>query len=463
MPANYASAVEHLYALGHELAKPRKFDLDAMRVLVESLGHPERRFKSVLIAGTNGKGSTSATLAAIVEAAGYRTGLYTSPHLVRINERIQIDGEPISDSDFAEIYDHVVEAGEALVRSGALEQPPSFFEMLTAMGFEYFAAREVDLAVLEVGMGGRLDATNVAEPRLSIICDVALDHQAYLGNTVAEIAREKAGIIRQDGVVVTLPQHPEANQVIGEVASGRNARGVSATQYVPNVSPGAVKFDELRPIASQMGEFLRNRYFLEIMGQEVLIESPLIGRHQVRNIALAIAAAVELNDCGFSIGPQQIAEGVRQTRWPGRFQLIPGTSTRSDIYLDVAHNPAGAWALRSTISEQLGDRPLTIIFGAMRDKAIAEMADILFPLAERIILTQAHDAPRAATPDELRQTIREGEGLESEATVQAALERAIAETPHNGAIVISGSIYLVGEALSILQKSSATAPAPIHS
>jgi dihydrofolate synthase/folylpolyglutamate synthase len=224
-----------------------------------------------------------------------------------------------------------------------------------------------------------------------------------------------------------------------------------------------VKFDELRPIASQMGDFLRNRYFLEVMGEEVLIESPLIGRHQVRNIALAIAAAVELNDCGFSIGPQQIAEGVRQTRWPGRFQLIPGTSARPDIYLDVAHNPAGVWALRSTISEQLGERPLTIIFGAMRDKAIAEMADILFPLADRVILTQAQNAPRAAKPDELRQTIRGGEGLESEATVQAAIERAVAETPHNGAIVISGSIYLVGEALSLLQNSSANAPASIHS
>src|SRR5438874_6296955 len=176
-----------------------------MRVLAEALGHPERRFASVLIAGTNGKGSTAATLASILQAASYRTGLYTSPHLVRVNERIRINGEQISDAEFTEMYRRIHEAAQQLISGGELPHEPSFFETLTAMAFEYFASSGVEIAVLEVGMGGRLDATNIVEPVLSVITDVALDHQKFLGNTIAEIAREKAGIIRANGVLITLP------------------------------------------------------------------------------------------------------------------------------------------------------------------------------------------------------------------------------------------------------------------
>ena len=209
-----------------------------MRVLLAALDHPERRFPSVLIAGTNGKGSTAATLASILQASGLRTGLYTSPHLVRINERIQIDGEQISDDDFALVHDLVDRTAERLVGEGELPWHPSFFEMLTAIAFEYFARRKVEIAVLEVGMGGRLDATNVVEPRVSVITDISLDHQKFLGNTVAEIAREKAGIIRPGGVVVTLPQQPQANDVIGNTILELGARAVNAVPYVPPVSSG---------------------------------------------------------------------------------------------------------------------------------------------------------------------------------------------------------------------------------
>src|SRR5204863_7114822 len=186
-----------------------------MRVLLNALDHPERRFPSVIIAGTNGKGSTAATLASILRASGMRAGLYTSPHLVRINERIRINGEAIDDDKFALLHDMIERTAERLVEDGELPWHPSFFEMLTAMAFEHFATSKVDIAVLEVGMGGRLDATNVVDPRLSVITDISLDHQKYLGNTVAEIAREKAGTIRPGGVVVTLPQSPDANDVIG--------------------------------------------------------------------------------------------------------------------------------------------------------------------------------------------------------------------------------------------------------
>src|SRR5271165_5576609 len=215
--SSYETAVARIYALGHELAQEpaHKFDLAHMRVLLAALDNPERHFPAVLIAGTNGKGSTASTLASILQASGLRAGLYTSPHLVRINERIRIGAEQISDNDFALLHDLVDRTAERLVGEGDLPWHPSFFEMLTAMAFEYFARSRPDIVVLEVGMGGRLDATNVVEPRVSVITDISLDHQKYLGETVTEIAREKAGIIRQGGVVVTLPQLPEANDVIG--------------------------------------------------------------------------------------------------------------------------------------------------------------------------------------------------------------------------------------------------------
>ncbi len=223
----YQSTVEQLYALGHELASTpsHKFDLAYVRAMLEALGHPERRFASVLIAGTNGKGSTAATLSSILRAAGYKTALYSSPHLVRINERLRVNGEAISDVEFGAMHERVERTAQELMRAGKLPWHPSFFEMLTAMAFEYFASVGVEIAVLEVGMGGRLDATNVVEPLISVIADIALDHQKYLGNTIAEIAREKAGIIRANGVVVTLPQHPQANDVIGHAILEKNARG----------------------------------------------------------------------------------------------------------------------------------------------------------------------------------------------------------------------------------------------
>src|ERR1700730_5796977 len=207
---SYENAIARMFALGHELAQmpANKFDLAHMRVLLAALSHPERRFPSVLIAGTNGKGSTAATLASILRASRLNTGLYTSPHLVRINERIRVNGEEISDDDFADLHSEVDRAAGKLVEQGELPWHPSFFEMITAIAFEHFAREAIDRAVLEVGMGGRLDATNVVEPRVSVIADVSLDHQKYLGNTVGEIAREKVGIIRRRGVVVTLPQQP---------------------------------------------------------------------------------------------------------------------------------------------------------------------------------------------------------------------------------------------------------------
>ena len=435
-----------MYALGHELADApsHKFDLAHMRVLLGALDHPETKFPAVLIAGTNGKGSTAATLASILRASDLRAGLYTSPHLVRINERIRINGDEISDDDFALLHGVVARTAERLVEEGELPWHPSFFEMLTAIAFEYFAQNKVQMAVLEVGMGGRLDATNVVEPRVSVITDISLDHQKFLGNTVAEIAREKAGIIRPGGVVVTLPQQPQASDVIGNTILELGAQAVSAVPYVPPVSPnspGYTGMADARPISS---------YPLQVMGQQILVESPLVGRHQLRNIALAIATAEVLSHQGLSVTPQTIEQGIRQTRWPGRFQILPADRDEPEYVFDVAHNPAGAWALRSALSTCYEDRPMTFVFGAMRDKAIGEMAEILFPLAERVIATRA-DNPRSATPEEIREAAaRTATDIEDTVDVPSALGRARSLAGSHGIVVITGSIYIVGEAMRAL-------------
>src|SRR5208337_3517641 len=403
--------------------------------------------------------STAATLASILQASGLKTGLYTSPHLVRINERIRLDGKPIGDDDFAMLHDVVDRTAERLVSEGDLPWHPSFFETLTAMAFEYFARNRPDMVVLEVGMGGRLDATNVVEPRLSIITDIALDHQKYLGETVGEIAREKAGIIRRGGVVVTLPQLPEANDVVGNTILDLGARAVNAVPYVPPVSPSSGQW----PVASGQWQ----RYRLDVMGSQILVESPLVGRHQLRNVALAIAAAVELHNQDIvQITPETIARGIRETNWPGRFQVVPSAGDNPEYVLDVAHNPAGAWALRSTLSaayhdpgnDDLGDgREITMVFGVMRDKAMAEITEILFPTTGHVILTRANN-PRSASPNEIRQAaarVAAGIDIAEAEDVALALEQARKVAGPKiagprGLVVVTGSIYIVGEAMRTL-------------
>jgi len=445
----YDAAIAQLLELGHELSRTpsHKFDLAHMQMLLEALGNPQEKFKSVLIAGTNGKGSTAATLASILLAAEHKTGLYTSPHLVRVNERIRVDGVEVSDADFTRAYERAEQEALSLVAEGKLPHHPSFFEMLTAMAFLYFAWAAVEIAVLEVGMGGRLDATNVVDPVVAVIADISLDHQKFLGNTITEIATEKAGIIHPGGLVVTLPQHPAANDVIGKTVMERGATAVSAVQYVPPVSPGAegTAWDRRGPGG-------RNAYPLTVMGREITVDSPLVGRHQLRNIALAIAAAEQLNQAGVAVTPAQIERGIRETNWPGRFQVIPSVGERPDIVLDVAHNPAGAWALRSALSERFPDRRITLLFAVLRDKAVGEISEILFPIADQIVITSV-DNPRAASPEEIANASRMTTDTILEPNLATALARAINMTAKDGLLVISGSIYLVGAALSHLQSA----------
>jgi dihydrofolate synthase / folylpolyglutamate synthase len=433
---SYAAAIEQLNALTPELytraGHPRhKFSLEEIRVLLAELGEPQKQFPSVLIAGTNGKGSTAATLASILSAAELRTGLYTSPHLERANERIRMNGAEIGDDAFARLFFLVLDAAHGLVEEGRLPQFPSYFEILTAQAFLYFAETRAEIAVLEVGMGGRLDATNVVEPLLSIITDISLDHMEWLGSTIAAIAREKAGILRRGGTMIMLPQHPEANQVLGEVATELDVRGVSAVPYMPATAEA------------------EGAYRVSALGAEVLVDSPLQGAHQHRNLALAMAAAVELKrSFGLPVTPAAIEAGVRATRWPGRLERIHAAGV--EWVLDVAHNPAGAWALRAGLRTILKEgQPHAVLFSCLRDKPIAEMAQILFPLFNEVILAPIH-AARAAAMEDLEAAARAtGTPATSAASVHEAVELA-GERAAGGTAVISGSVYLVGEARALL-------------
>lgn len=463
----YEEVLARLATMGPELrtgkaGPPRKWSLDHIRALLRELGEPHRKFRSVLIAGTNGKGSTAATLASILNAAGMKTGLYTSPHLLRVNERIQIStGTPVQfaeipDADFARLFTLVEETAAKLVARGELPHEPSFFELLTAIAFCFYAEQRIDIAVLEVGLGGRLDATNVVDPLVSIITDIGLDHIEFLGNTLQLIATEKAGILRQNGVLVTLAQHPEANAAIGEVAVKLDVRGVDASRCLPPRGY-LVTVDESIDINTSTTSPWRNQYAISIEGKVIEVDSPLGGQHQQRNIALAIATALELRaNHGFEISNEAIEQGIRSTVWPGRLEWLPSSAGHAPILLDVAHNPAGAWALRSALSQLPEDRPRTLIFSCLADKPIAELAQILFPLfdssssetarsRDHILLTHI-DNPRAARVADI---LAVAQGLEipvlTAPDAATALTQAESLTPREGVIVATGSLFLVAE------------------
>ncbi len=483
----YEEALERLAALGPELrvgraadgsvsGVRRKFSLDHIRALLKALGEPQRTFASVLIAGTNGKGSTASTLASITNAAGIKTGLYTSPHLLRVNERIKISPNrdaaakgllEIPDADFGRIYGLVDVATARLIARGGLPHYPSFFELLTAIAFVWFAEQRVELAVLEVGLGGRLDATNSVEPIVSVITDIGIDHTEYLGNTIREIAGEKAGILRQDGVLVTLAQHQEANAAIGEAAVRLNVRGVDAARFLP---PSR---DFVARLAAGANASLlpRNVYDLSLEGEALHVDSPLAGQHQQRNVALAIATAVELRmnqrlvyGGAIVISNVAIEQGIRTTEWPGRLEWIVSKAGHAPLLLDVAHNPAGAWTLRAAISQLPEQLPRTLIFGCLADKQIDEMEQVLLPLfdstsgdparaRDHVILAPVEN-PRAATIEELAGAAQRLDvPVHVASDLRDALRQAETLTPKDGVIVATGSIFLVGEirALALTQ------------
>jgi dihydrofolate synthase / folylpolyglutamate synthase len=359
-----------------------------------------------------------------------RAGLYTSPHLVSITERIRIDGDEIAPDEFARLATAVRAAGERLVAENILPAPPTFFEQVTMVAYLYFAERKVDLAVLEVGLGGRLDATNICEPIVTAITPVGFDHQRYLGDTLASIAAEKAGIVKPGVPVVIAPQSVEAMKVI--VA---RCEELSAPMIMTS-GPFDVE------AASDIENVGRYRFRYRATRDEYALRLRLRGRHQTTNAVVAIHIAEQLCAAGFDISQSAIVEGLNNAEWPGRLEMIRPSPAQAPLLLDGAHNAAGALALRDFLDEHFRSTPITILFGVMADKAVGEMSDILFPAANQVIVTRIA-SPRAAEPSAIAESSH-SDVIRIE-NAGEALTEALRITPPDGLIVVCGSLFLVGE------------------
>jgi len=419
----YPDSVRFLYSLGNEM-RTAKLGLERIRALLGALGHPERACRFLHVAGTNGKGSVCAMVESALREAGYRTGLYISPHLVEPVERIQIGGRPVSEAQFAQAFEEVHAAAEDLLGREALGAHPSYFETVTAMAFLLFRELGVELVVLETGLGGRLDATNVVQPELAAITPIDFDHERYLGNSIESIAREKAGILKAGAPAVFARQRPEALRVLEQRAAelGITVAHTSSWRLV------SLELD-------------RDGHCAVIDGRNgtVRLECPLAGEHQVEN-ALTATAILEM----LEVPIEAIERGIRQTRWPGRLERV---AQAPEIVLDGAHNPAGVRALAAHIRRFYAGRPIWIVFGALRDKSLDEIAGLLAPLADRIVLTNpnSHRAVRA----ELLEAFFDHPAVEVAPSVEEAVERAAA-APADAAVFITGSLMLVGEARRLL-------------
>jgi dihydrofolate synthase/folylpolyglutamate synthase len=404
-----------------------KLGLEKTRSLLAALGDPQLRYPCVLVAGTNGKGSVSALLASMAKAAGYKTGLYTSPHLETVEERLRIGGESIPPERFARLLHELIALSETT--EGTL---PTYFEAVTLAAFQWFAAEKVDLAVVEVGLGGRLDATNLCEPLLSVITSIGFDHQEYLGNTLDSIAREKAGILRKGRKALVWIEAEEPANAVREEAEEKGAE----LHFVQ----GEVEVERAEALGWRGA-----RYRLRTETERYDLEVALLGQHQVHNLGLAVRAAEELAKAGFDrIGREAIEKGAASCRWPGRLEMVELGDGRR-VLLDAAHNGAGAATLGEFVANQRENA--TFLFGVLADKDIDEMLRHLLPHAKAWVLTTPPN-PRALAPDEVARKIRDaglGVAIEVEPEPEKALDAALARTGAGGLLVACGSIYLLGE------------------
>jgi len=432
---NYQESVRALLALGRELASPRharvqKFGLEGITTLAAGLGDPHRAVPCVHIAGTNGKGSTAAMLDSILRAAGLGTGLYTSPHLERMNERIRINGAEVSDDDFAALWTRLHDSIESLLAAGKLHAHPTFFECITAMGFLAFASRSLDIAIYEVGLGGRLDATNIVTPTVAIITPIDFDHENFLGHSINEIAAEKAGIIKPGTTVVSSVERPDAREVIGRRCAERNARLIDVDQEwrLENVSASDGMYQALaRSTRSE---------------RTLALAPSLPGRFQLRNALAAATGATLLREHLFQVLDAAIANGIHTARWPGRLERV---AVDPAVYIDGTHNPAGARQLVQFWDENFAGRRIHLVYGAMRDKAVDEVAGLLFPRAETVTLSEPRQ-PRVVSASLLEEMTAH---LARRSFVirdpVAALEHAIAQARPGDAVFVTGSLYLVAD------------------
>jgi dihydrofolate synthase/folylpolyglutamate synthase len=420
---SYLQSVEFLYGLQKHGIKP---GLEVITVLLDRLGHPERRYRSLHIGGTNGKGSTAAMTAVVLQAAGYRVGLYTSPHLMDFRERIQVNGKVISEERMADLTD--------CVRSAAGEpREPTFFEFTTAMAFQQFADAGIDVAVVEVGLGGRFDATNVLMPAAAAITNVALDHQDYLGETIGEIAYEKAGIIKPGVPVVVGRVSSEAAAVLSRVAGERGAplSRLHGDFKVSGKSPARFRYVGLKESYEELA-------------------CPLDGRHQLDNAACALALLEAVSERGLPVSEGAVREGLRTVRWEGRLETV---ESRPTLVLDGAHNPDAAAVVAIYLDDfrrQHSGSRVILVLGMMQDKDREGFLDHLLPHADEVIVTQAH-IPRSATVQELEAPLRaRGRTASMVSDPADAISLARRMAAPDDLILVTGSLMLVGETKAIL-------------
>jgi dihydrofolate synthase/folylpolyglutamate synthase len=432
---NYDAAVRYLLSLGRELAAPTqaaaaKFDLENITILSERLGRPDRAYPSAHIAGTNGKGSTAAFLESILRQAGFRTGLNTSPHLEKINERIRVDGIEISDADFADTLTRIQALIEELLATGKLRAHPTYFECVTAMAFQYFAEARVDFGVFEVGLGGRLDATNILTPVISVITNIDFDHENFLGHSLGEIAAEKAGILKKGVPVVLAAQRPEAREVL---LARANKLGCPIIE-----TPLAYRIDD----ETLEDGCVRARITEVSSGWSARLAPQLAGRFQLQNAVNAVAAARTLSVRGYRIPGNAIEQGIAAAVWPGRLEKL---QSKPDIYADGAHNPGAARELAAFWEENFAGRKIFLLYGALRDKAVDEIAGVLFPHAVEVVFTEPRTS-RAISASQLSE-IAAHHAVHSSVIRDAeqALDYLLSKAAPQDAIFVTGSLYLVGQ------------------
>lgn len=448
---DYATALAYLLAPTDPsrpvVARPdANLNLPRMRRLLDLLGAPDAAYDAVVIAGTKGKGSTSAMLAALAQASGKRVGLYTQPHLHDYRERVRVDGVPIGQDELIAAVERLQPAVEAVAAAGDLGIP-STYDLGTALALVHFAAAGVELAVLEVGLGGRYDSVNTVIPRVSAITSISIDHTAVLGPTIERIAGEKAGIIKPGVPVVAQPQRPAAWAVLAETAAAQGAPLHRADALV-QVAPAEAQPDPLG--GHQALRLTLDPAFAAPLGLHapIPVDLPLLGAFQHANVATAVGVALLLagQRC-LSLDAATIADGLAATRWPGRFEI----ARRSPLtIIDGAHNADSAEQLRRALADHFPERPLTLVLGTSLDKDLAGIASALVPAAARVILTVSSH-PRSASLDQLRAALpAPAPPTEAIADPHAALDRAVAITPPNGLICVTGSLFLVADAREAL-------------
>lgn len=412
--------------------------LERIERLLALLGHPEQGLKVIHVAGTNGKGSVCAFISAVLAAAGYRTGLYTSPHLVEYTERFQVNGREVAPDELAALLTRVRAAAEAVAAAGGGQATE--FEVLTAAAFLYFARERVDYLVLEVGLGGRLDATNVVEPQVAVITHISYDHVAVLGRTLTEIAREKAGIIKPGRPVVLAPQEDEAARVITARAAERGAPLFSVRAQC-TVVPGR------QDLSGQ-------RFDLTAAGRSYPdLEIRLLGPHQLDNAATAALALTVLGSQGATIPEDAVRRGLAAARWPARFEVV---RTAPLAIIDGAHNPDGAQALARTVRTYLPGRRLILVLGMLGDKDVSAVLKTLGPLAQAAVVTRPA-SPRAAAPEQVAAGLKACvPAVYVEPEIPRAVDRALALAAPGDAVLVCGSLYMAGAA----RRHLVTCPSP---